>query len=107
MYLLTPFHSACAANAETAHGLIHWKYYLKYYVYTWLTNHGHTTCHKILERESWSTQKRTKYANDVVDDMVKTGEMKVLHKEFKENLDTARSVIVRGSRSINDWVISG
>lgn len=28
---------------------------------------------------------------------MKSGEMKILHKEFKENLDTARSVVVRSS----------
>lgn len=88
--------STCAANAETAHGLIHWKYHLKYYVCKYLTNWGHTTCHKIIERDSWSIKKRTKYANDVVDEMVKTGEMKILHKEFKENLAVARSLRVGG-----------
>lgn len=84
----------CAANAEIAHGLVHWKYYLNYYVCNWLTNYGHTTSHKILEREEWSIKKRTKYANDVVDYMVNTGEMKKLYKEFRENLDAAKSIQV-------------
>lgn len=100
------YRSACAANAETAHSLLHWKYHLNDYVLDWLTNHGHTTHHKIIERENWSIKKRTNYANDVVDDMVKTGEMKTLYKEFKENLDAARSVKVRAPSSIIDCVIS-
>jgi hypothetical protein len=87
-------HRACAANAETAHNLLHWKHHLNHYVLNWLKTRGHTTADKVIERENWSTKKRCQYANDVVDSMVGTGEMKILYKEFKENLDAARSARV-------------
>ena len=84
----------CNANAETAHALYHWRYHLNQYVLDWLKRHGHTAPEKIVEREGWSVNKRANYANDVVDGMEEDGEMKILYKEFKENLAAARDAKV-------------
>lgn len=84
----------CCANAETSHALHHWRYALNQWVLEWLTRRGHTTAGKIVERERWSTKKRTQYANDVVDGMEASGEVRVLYKEFKENLQAARDARV-------------
>lgn len=85
----------CCANAETSHALHHWRYALNQWVLEWLTRRGHTSADKIVEREQWSTKKRTQYANDVVDGMESNGEVRVLYKEFKENLQAARDARVR------------
>jgi len=84
----------CCANAETSHALHHWRYALNQWVLEWLTRRGHTSADKIVERERWSTKKRTQYANDVVDGMEANGEVRVLYKEFKENLQAARDARV-------------
>ena len=84
----------CCANAETAHALHHWRYALNHWVLEWLMRRGHTSAEKTLERERMSTKKRSQYANDVVDGMEASGEMKTLYKEFKENLQAARDAKV-------------
>lgn len=84
----------CCANAETAHALQHWRYALNQYVIEWLQRHGHLRPAKIVEREKWSTKRRGQYANGIVDGMESSGEMKVLYKEFKENLQAARDAKV-------------
>lgn len=92
----------CCANAETSHALHHWRYALNQWVLEWLTRRGHTRADKIIERERWSTKKRTQYANDVVDGMEADGEVRVLYKEFKENLQAARDARVCRMYS-HDW----
>ena len=85
----------CCANAETAHALHHWRYVVNQWVLDWLRRNGYMTSQKIVERERWSTNKRSEYANGIVDNMQSNGEMKTLYKEFKENLQAAREVKVR------------
>ncbi|KAI4214180.1 MAG: hypothetical protein LQ351_003265 [Letrouitia transgressa] len=80
----------CNANAEMAHALYHWRYSLNQYVVDWLRTKGHLSPGKIVERERWSVKKKAIYANKIVDGMVEDGEMRVLFKEFKENLAAAR-----------------
>ena len=84
----------CCANAETAHALHHWRYALNHWVLEWLVRRGHTSPEKIIAREHWNTKRRTKYANEVVDEMDNSGEVRVLYKEFKENLQAARDARV-------------
>ena len=84
----------CCANAETAHALHHWRHALNHWVLEWLMRRGHTSAEKTLERERMSTKKRGQYANDVVDGMQASGEMRTLYKEFKENLQAARDAKV-------------
>ncbi|KAL8793976.1 MAG: hypothetical protein Q9195_003489 [Heterodermia aff. obscurata] len=82
----------CCANAETAHALHHWRHALNYWVLKCLKEQGHTTAEKILQRERWSTKRKTEYANSVVDGMETNGQLRQLYKEFKENLQAARDV---------------
>ena len=84
----------CCANAETAHALHHWRYALNHWVLEWLMRRGHTSAEKTLERERMSAKKRSQCANDVVDGMEASGEMRTLYKEFKENLEAARDAKV-------------
>lgn len=84
----------CCANAEIAHALHHWRYALNQTVLEWLATHGHLTPDKIVQREKWSQKKRAKDANKIVDGMEEEGVMKILYRQFKENLDAARSAKV-------------
>ncbi|KAL9130451.1 MAG: hypothetical protein Q9217_001374 [Psora testacea] len=84
----------CCANAEIAHALYHWRYQLNQTVLQWLAMEGHTTPEKIIERENWTRKKREKLANKIVDGMLERGEMRELYRQFKQNLDAARSAKV-------------
>ncbi|MCJ1402019.1 hypothetical protein MMC11_005238 [Xylographa trunciseda] len=81
----------CKANAEIAHSLLHWRYHLNDWILDWLQNEGYETPEKIIERDKWSIKKRSDYANKVVDEMEKKGEVRALYRDFKTNLDTARN----------------
>lgn len=85
----------CAANAEMAHALYHWRFQLNFTVVNWLSDSGHLTAQKIVDRESWNQKKREKLANRIVDGLVESGEMKILYRQFKQNLDAARTAKVR------------
>ena len=73
-----------------AHALRHWRYSLNQTVLQWLADDGQLTLEKIVERENLRQKKRQKAANKVVDEMEATGVMKLLYKQFKENLEAAR-----------------
>lgn len=60
----------------------------------WLRDNGHLRAEKILERESWNTKRREKYSNAVVDGMEANGEMRYMYRDFKQNLEDARSARV-------------
>ena len=70
---------------------MHWRYHLNDWILDWLENEGYETPEKIVERDKWSIKKRSDYANKVVDDMEKKGEIRALYRDFKTNLDTARN----------------
>ncbi|KAF6222320.1 hypothetical protein HO133_001406 [Letharia lupina] len=80
----------CCANAEMAHALHHWRYALNQGVLAWLAAEGHLSPAKIVERDNLRQKKRQKATNKVVDGMKDTGVMKMLYKQFKENLAAAR-----------------
>jgi hypothetical protein len=80
----------CRANAQTAHSLIHWKHALNEWVIDRLKTEGLLAAPKLAEREDWSTSKRSKYANRIVDEWEQAGEIKALYRDFKINLDFAR-----------------
>jgi hypothetical protein len=90
------YDSFCMANAQTAHTLQHWKYDLYEWVVSHLRNTDELSSKKIVERDSWSTKKRRKYANDVTDTMVDNGTVKKLYQEFRGQIDAARDAKVRG-----------
>ncbi|KAI7104906.1 hypothetical protein KC352_g37209, partial [Hortaea werneckii] len=57
----------------------------------WLTKTGYMTDEKVVKRDGWSSTKRRKYANKVVDRMEADGVVGDLWKEFRRNLDEART----------------
>lgn len=87
----------CNANAETAHALHHWRHQLNHFVLKLLREEGHLAPEKIVERENWNKKKRERYADGVVDAMDAVGQMRVLYREFKENLEAARGTQNEGS----------
>lgn len=80
----------CCANAEMAHALHHWRYALNQTVLGWLAAQGYLAPAKIVERDNLSQKKRQKATNKIVDGMEDTGVMRMLYKQFKENLAAAR-----------------
>lgn len=78
-----------------AHTLIHWRYDLNEWIIDYLKRKGIFSDNEILEREHWSQKKRTKYANQVVDDMEEGGEINRLWRDFSTNLKAARETKVR------------
>lgn len=81
----------CMSNAQTAHSLSHWKYHLYEWVVDYLNAAGYNAPQKIVKRDSWSTRKRRKYANKIVDAMQADGKVKELYRDFKNEIDSARS----------------
>lgn len=81
----------CMANAETAHALQHWRFHLYEWVVEWLEGAGFNTAEQIVKRDKWSTRKRRKHANKVVDVMEEQGKVKELYRDFKSQVDRARS----------------
>ena len=88
------FSRFCCANAEMAHALRHWRYALNQTVLAWLAAEGYLTPAKIVERENLRQKKRQRMTNKIVDGMEDTGVMKMLYKQFKENLAAARDAKV-------------
>lgn len=56
----------------------------------------------ILERESWTTRKREKYANALVDRMEGTGAIRTFYNELKENQKAVRANMVSCYLSLED-----
>jgi hypothetical protein len=81
-------------NASWAHTLAHWRYNLNDWVIDYLKQEGHATPDKIIERDSWKTKKRRKYAEKVVDQMEESGEVKRLYNDFRTEVNSARDAKV-------------
>ncbi|KAF2744999.1 hypothetical protein M011DRAFT_488534 [Sporormia fimetaria CBS 119925] len=84
--------STCKANAQMAHTLHHWKYHLNTWVNVYLESMGHCTPEKLVQRDKWSLKKRNKAANKIVDEMERSGEIKRLHRLYREQVDYALEV---------------
>ncbi|KAF2652234.1 hypothetical protein K491DRAFT_605340 [Lophiostoma macrostomum CBS 122681] len=82
--------STCKANAQMAHTLHHWRYHLNSWVVDYLVRQGHCTPEKLVERDGWSVRKRQKAANKIVDRMEKEGEIRKLHRLYKDQIDFAQ-----------------
>ncbi|KAJ9410766.1 hypothetical protein DTO045G8_1672 [Paecilomyces variotii] len=80
----------CKSRATMAHTLVHWRFHLSEWVISYLEHQGVFSDEKIIERSHWSVKRQTKYANEVVDNMVETGEVKRLWRDFHINLTAAR-----------------
>lgn len=84
----------CMSNAQTAHSLSHWKWHLYEWVVDYLGQAGYTAPEKIVKRDKWSTRKRRKYGNKIVDAMQHDGKIKELYRDFKNEIDAARNAKV-------------
>jgi len=80
----------CAANAETAHSLEHWRYHLFDWVNEWLDDAGHNTPEKVMQRDKMSERKRGKLAYRILDQMEREGKIRSLYKDFKQSISAAR-----------------
>ena len=90
--------AVCCSNAETAHGLIHWKHALKEWVEDRLRDEGWHAPHRVQEREALRPKKRRQLANDIVDDWRRSRVVDALYADFKSTLEHARSKATTGSR---------
>ncbi|KAJ4290224.1 hypothetical protein N0V90_010439 [Kalmusia sp. IMI 367209] len=81
--------STCRANAQIAHTLYHWRYHLNSWVVDYLVAQGHCTAEQLVARDKWSVRKREKYGNKIVDEMERVGEIKRLHRQYKQQVDFA------------------
>jgi hypothetical protein len=81
--------STCRANAQVAHTLYHWRYHLNSLVVDYLVREGKCTPEKLAKRDKWSVKKRAKYANKIVDKMEKEGEIRQLHRAYKDQVNFA------------------
>jgi len=98
----------CMRNAHTAHALEHWRYHLNDFILDYLRNEGILDPEKIVERDSWKTKKRRKFAERVVDEMEASGEVKRLYHDFRVEIDDAReakSAYSRG-RNVEDFMFT-
>ncbi|OJD27336.1 hypothetical protein ACJ73_01270 [Blastomyces percursus] len=80
----------CKTKAQMAHTLIHWRYDLNEWVIDYLRRKDIFSDAEVLQREHWSQNRRSKYANRVVDDMEEGGEINRLWRDFNTNLKAAR-----------------
>jgi hypothetical protein len=80
----------CKENAMTAHALEHWKFQLNCWIVEWLDAEGHLTNELIVKRDRWDEPKRRKYARKVVKEMEEVGQIKQLHRQFRDEIDSAK-----------------
>jgi hypothetical protein len=81
--------STCKANAQVAHTLHHWRFHLNDWVKGYLESNGHLTPEKLVKRDRKSDRKREKEARRIVDEMESKGEIKKLHRLYKEQVQFA------------------
>lgn len=81
--------STCKANAQVAHTLHHWRYHLNDWVRGYLDSNGYLTPEKLVKRDKKSDRKREKEARRIVDEMERKGEIKKLHRLYKEQVTFA------------------
>ncbi|KAI5307533.1 hypothetical protein KEM55_008052, partial [Ascosphaera atra] len=82
----------CKTKAEMAHTLLHWRFHLNEWVVDFLANQDIYNDKQVVRREKWSTKRRTKYANKIVDMMVEVGEVNSLWRDFNNNVKIARGL---------------
>jgi hypothetical protein len=80
----------CKSNAEQAHTLLHWKWNLNEWVLDNLETEGYLTPAKIVDREKMKAKQRREYANAIVDNWERDGQIKSLYRDFKGQREVAR-----------------
>ncbi|KAL9113146.1 MAG: hypothetical protein Q9227_002758 [Pyrenula ochraceoflavens] len=93
----------CAANAEMAHKLSHWKWHLNDWLLDFLRLQGVLDAEAIVARENLSQKKRELEAEKIVDGMESNGEMDRLWKDFKADKESAREGMVDHGGGRSRW----
>jgi hypothetical protein len=81
--------STCKANAQVAHTLHHWRYHLNDWVKGYLSSNGYLTPEKLVKRDKKSDRKREREARKIVDEMEGKGEIRKLHRLYKDQVTFA------------------
>ncbi|KAI9798266.1 MAG: hypothetical protein M1825_005399 [Sarcosagium campestre] len=81
----------CMANAESAHTLEHWRWSLNDWVVDYLSQAGYMGPEQIVERDSWTTKRKSTYANSIVDAMKEDGQIDELYRDYKINMETIKN----------------
>ncbi|KAG9197588.1 hypothetical protein G6514_001251 [Epicoccum nigrum] len=81
--------STCKANAQVAHTLHHWRWTLFDWVKGYLQSNGYLSPEKLVKRDGKSDRKREKEARKIVDEMERKGEIKKLHRLYREQVQFA------------------
>ncbi|KAI9368989.1 hypothetical protein BJX61DRAFT_521418 [Aspergillus egyptiacus] len=84
----------CMKNAQMAHKLTHWRFHLNEWVVEHLRTLGHMSEKKIIKRSKWSQKKKNKRAAKAFVDMVESGEVQKLWRDFHIDLRAARESAV-------------
>lgn len=79
----------CAANARVSHTLWHWRYSLYTWVIEYLDKKGHTSGPSLVKLNKKSEERREKAADKIVKNMEKDGEIKKLHRMYKDQIKQA------------------
>ncbi|GAP90037.1 putative transcription factor iiic-like protein [Rosellinia necatrix] len=88
--------AVCCSNAETAHGLLHWKHALKQWVEDRLEADGWMTGARLRERERMRAGRRRALANDIVDRWQENRVVNALYADFRNTLENARNKATSG-----------
>jgi hypothetical protein len=83
--------SHCAANAQMGHKLSHWKFHLNEYVLMYLEEQGVLSAEAIVARDKLNHKKREREAETIIDNMDAVGKIQELWRDFKADLDNART----------------
>jgi hypothetical protein len=89
---LFPLGSHCKGNADMAHTLRHWRYHLNTWVVDYLRAEHHLDPEQVIKRDNWSTEKRGRRANKIVEKMEEIGKIRDLYKLYKDQVDYAAKV---------------
>jgi hypothetical protein len=81
----------CAANAEMGHKLSHWLFHLNQNLLTYLEEQGVLSAENIIARDKKNHTKREREAETIVDTMRETGVVDDLWRDFKSDMDDART----------------
>ncbi|KAK5664294.1 hypothetical protein OQA88_512 [Cercophora sp. LCS_1] len=88
--------SVCNSNAETAHGLYHWKNGLLEWVDNRLADDGLMSPGQLATREKMTPKQRYKLANKTIDHWVAAGTVRELYGAFSRFIEEARNKTTSG-----------
>ena len=60
----------------------------------YLTTAGHVSDGEVVRRERWNSRKRKRFANEVLNEMVDSGQVEIMYRDYKRTLELACSTKV-------------